>query len=441
MGGRRFKPGVFVMTITLQPRALFGFAVGLAIAAIAFFAFQSMTADAVTEGESTFVAITPCRLFDTRPGGVGLRSTPLGTAETHPFQVTGTNGDCTIPAAATAVSINLTGVGPTADTNLRVFPVGAAVPNASAVNMQVGQGPTPNKLDVKLSNDGKLAVYNRFGAIDVIGDVMGYYRADGLSDLETRVAALETSNAALVSDVAALQASNTVLASDVAGLQTKLASVSNVTVDGQPTVRFTGVNVQIVDGSGETAGVVNGRGNLIVGYNESAGDTRTGSHNIVTGTLNSYIAYGGIVSGNDNSIEDAHAAAIAGTANTASGLQSAVLGGSDNTASGIVATVGGGNGNVASGQASTVSGGDINVASGFASAVSAGLDNAASASWSAVSAGVRGSATAAAATVSGGSDNTSDTGSGTVSGGSGRVLSGLGGDGFDWSGGALFQSF
>ena len=234
------------MSVTINIRTLFGFAAGFVIAAIMFFGFQALTADAVGTNESTFVPITPCRLFDTRPGAtnIGPRSSPLGEDSSYSFQVTGTNGDCTIPAAATAVSINLTGVSPTAATNLRLYPANAAVPNASVLNMTAGQAPTPNKLDVKLSPDGKLGIYNRFGSIHVVGDVMGYYRHDGIAELEARIAELETLT----------------------------ASMSTVKVDGQSTVRFTGVNVQIVSGSGATAGTLNGKGNLIVGYNENSFD-------------------------------------------------------------------------------------------------------------------------------------------------------------------------
>jgi hypothetical protein len=46
------------------------------------------------------------------------------------------------------------------------------------------------------------------------------------------------------------------------------------------TIRFHGVNVQIMNGSGMTGGMVDGLGNLIVGYNELrlAGNDRSGSH-------------------------------------------------------------------------------------------------------------------------------------------------------------------
>ena len=80
--------------------------------------------------------------------------------------------------------------------------------------------------------------------------------------------------------------------------------------DGQggttKTIRFTGVNVQIVDGTDETEGVTNGLGNLIVGYNELGnnpnGDDRTGSHNIVGGSGSSYSSFGGLVVSQNNTI-------------------------------------------------------------------------------------------------------------------------------------------
>jgi len=71
------------------------------------------------------------------------------------------------------------------------------------------------------------------------------------------------------------------------------ALLANVTRNGNVIV-FSGVNVQIVDGSGDTYGDVNGLGNLIVGYNELRGtsDNRTGSHNVVIGAEHNYSSYG-----------------------------------------------------------------------------------------------------------------------------------------------------
>ena len=59
-----------------------------------------LIAHAANSAPSSFVAITPCRLFDTRPAPatVGDRNTPLNAGEDFERQVTGNNGDCTIPA-------------------------------------------------------------------------------------------------------------------------------------------------------------------------------------------------------------------------------------------------------------------------------------------------------------------------------------------------------
>ncbi len=61
------------------------------------------------------------------------------------------------------------------------------------------------------------------------------------------------------------------LAARVALLEAQLAILEPLLVslsleDGGATIRFTGVNVQVVDGSGDTGGATNGLGNLIVGY-------------------------------------------------------------------------------------------------------------------------------------------------------------------------------
>jgi len=163
--------------------------------------------------------------------------------------------------------------------------------------------------------------------------------------------------------------------------------------DGQggtaKTIRFTGVNVQVVNGLGSTNGfpgdpdsvdpldtVVNGVGNLIVGYNELGnpdGDDRTGSHNMVVGHGNSYTSFGGWVGPHDSTI---------------SGPFTSVSGGDRNTASGLFASVSGGYLNEASGTYSSVSGGFFNIASGLRASVSGGSGNTAAYGYSTVGGGV-----------------------------------------------------
>jgi CSLREA domain-containing protein len=79
-----------------------------------------------------------------------------------------------VPADATAVVVNLTGIAPSASTFLTVFP-GATLPNSSDLNPAVGE--TRANLVVATVNQstGKISVFNNTGSLDVIVDVLGWY--------------------------------------------------------------------------------------------------------------------------------------------------------------------------------------------------------------------------------------------------------------------------
>jgi hypothetical protein len=145
-----------------------------------------MTASATLESgvKSVFVPITPCRVMDTRgaPSTVGPRSTPLGAAETYSITVLGVNGNCTIPADAVGLSLNVTAVNPTAASFLTVFPFGAPLPVASNLNYTAGQAPVPNAVQVKIGTD-KISFYNNTGSVDVAADIVGYYVDHNHNDL------------------------------------------------------------------------------------------------------------------------------------------------------------------------------------------------------------------------------------------------------------------
>jgi hypothetical protein len=129
-----------------------------------------------TSTDNVFVPITPCRITDTRADAqVGPRGVRLGADETHTVDAHGTNGRCTIPSDAVALSLNVTALGATAPTFLTLWPSGADRPEASSLNPSPGAPPTPNAVTTSLSHDGKFAVYNLGGTIDVIIDVNGYY--------------------------------------------------------------------------------------------------------------------------------------------------------------------------------------------------------------------------------------------------------------------------
>ena len=225
------------------------------------------------------------------------------------------------------------------------------------------------------------------------------------SDLEALmddVGTLQTDVVVIQSDVGTLQSDVLLIQSDVGTLETLLASVSLETVDGQPTLRFTGVNVQVVDGSGNTAGAINGLGNLIVGYNENSSATRTGSHNLVVGMNNSYTSYGGFVGGENNTLNGSYATVAGGVGNTASTQHSAVLGGFENISNGTASAILGGRANTAPGEHAAVLGGQTNSATGLLATVSGGFNNTASGDFSSVLGGIGNNASGEDETIIGG---------------------------------------
>lgn len=165
------------------------------------------------DDDSTFVPTPGCRLADTRPAPftVGLRAAPLGAGDVHEVTVRGSNGECsgalTIPSDAVAVALNVTATNATAASDIRLYPANlTSVPTLSNLNVTAGAPPTPNKVDVKLSPDGKIRVFNFAGSVNVILDVVGYYTNSTLQELSQRVVALEVAEAANTPQIAQLDA-------------------------------------------------------------------------------------------------------------------------------------------------------------------------------------------------------------------------------------------
>ena len=216
-------------------------------------------------------------------------------------------------------------------------------------------------------------------------------------------------------------------------------------VGGKPTIQFSGVNVQIVNGEGKT-NTTNGAGNLVIGYDQSREQTceeiieecipgipgrQTGSHNLIVGSGQSYTSYGGIVAGLVGTITAPYASVTGGFQNEASGGRASVSGGYTNRASGPFASVSGGNGSTASGPFAWVSGGALNKAFGFAASVSGGIQGTVSGPFSSVSGGRNNKASASWPSISGGEDNKATEEASSVSGGYGNKATG----GWAWIGG------
>ena len=115
---------------------------------------------------SKFTAQSPKRVLDTRvaPG-------PVGPGGTVAIDFSG------LPAAATAVTFNLTGVNATAGTFVTAFPSGTTRPNASNLNLLPGEV-APNLVTVKLGADKKVLLFNAVGSVHLIADLAGFYATD-----------------------------------------------------------------------------------------------------------------------------------------------------------------------------------------------------------------------------------------------------------------------
>lgn len=232
----------------------------------------------------------------------------------------------------------------------------------------------------------------------------------GISGISGGGVTLTVLEAAIGAEAAARAAADTSLQTSInaeattrAAFDATLAPVSAlapyVTVDmgtldnlAGPHIIFTGANVHIRSGHASANSYVeNGRGNLVLGYNEPSDSSfpaeRGGSHNLVVGPNHRYNFGVGLIVGGSSRLGGDGASVSGGFMNSASAVFSAVSGGIRNEASGEVATVSGGADNFATGNAASVSAGQFNLATSDASSVSGGFNNNASGIFSTVGGG------------------------------------------------------
>ena len=134
-----------------------------------------VSATAADDATGTYYPLASTRLLDTRTTNGGHPS-PLGAgvANTFDLAVGGRGG---VPAAdVSGVVLNVTGIGPTKATHLRIYPAGQALPTASTLNLALG-GTRANLVTVPLGAGGKVSVYNNAGLVNVAVDVLGFYAA------------------------------------------------------------------------------------------------------------------------------------------------------------------------------------------------------------------------------------------------------------------------
>ena len=120
--------------------------------------------------DNGYHAVTPARVMDTRAGRCLLR---LGPGQTRLVQIAGLAG---VPATAAAVTLNVTAVNPTTTTFLTLWPSGTPQPLASNLNPITGI--VANMASVGLGTDGRVALYNQRGTVEVLIDVTGWFEGE-----------------------------------------------------------------------------------------------------------------------------------------------------------------------------------------------------------------------------------------------------------------------
>ena len=136
---------------------------------------STVCAGSVVSPASYYVPNGPARLLDTR-SGLGGTTGPVVSHQSVPLQITGV--DSVPTSGVTAVVLNVTAVGPSANGDATVYPYGQAVPTASNLNWRQGEN-EPNLVVVPVGTGGKVSIWNGSnGTVQFVADEAGYFTSD-----------------------------------------------------------------------------------------------------------------------------------------------------------------------------------------------------------------------------------------------------------------------
>jgi hypothetical protein len=239
-----------------------------------------------------FVAMTPCRVVDTRvgpgfPAPFGAPSLVGGTARTFPIQ---TSTNCPIYSLAQAYSFNVTVVPPAPLNFLTMWPTGQPRPTVSTLNAPQGQVVANAAIVPAGTPNGSIDVYASNNT-DLIIDINGYYAAPTDVDSNTglgrgALSSNTTGHANTASGIFALYRNTTGswnTASGHSALQDNTTGNYNTASgDGALNSNTTG-SANTASGAEALVNNTTGDENTAVGYSTLAGNT-AGSGNTASGT-------------------------------------------------------------------------------------------------------------------------------------------------------------
>lgn len=178
--GANGKVGIVLQTDGSEPAA--GGSAHVLIDVVGWFSTSSSA-----ERGARLISLAPGRILDTRSGVA--RSGAVGAGESFALPIRG--ADAVNPAradyvpndaAVTGVILNITATSPTSDTFVSLQPGPfTGFPSTSAVNLKAG-ATKANLVMVPVGADGNIHLFNERGSVQLIADVVGYFRGGVLDE-------------------------------------------------------------------------------------------------------------------------------------------------------------------------------------------------------------------------------------------------------------------
>jgi hypothetical protein len=242
-----------------------------------------------------FVAITPCRVMDTRGGGqTGAFGPPTFAANEARNVPIPSHPVCTgIPSSAGAYSLNITvtNTGASPFGFIKAWPQGATEPNVSTLNWSSAGQTVANAAVVPASFSG-ITIRSGNASADVIIDINGYYSyGPGVGNVALGIAALanNTSGTDNVATGILAAVANTTGSSNTAVGAFALESAStanNNTCLGFSALANTTAGNNTAVGYNAGSVITTGAGNILIGPFAGSAIT-SGSSNILIGSAGS----------------------------------------------------------------------------------------------------------------------------------------------------------
>jgi hypothetical protein len=142
-----------------------------------------------TSASELYTGVTPCRLVDTRLAGGPLSGTSRNFDVSGNLTGQGGSSSCGIPAHATSIAVNITGIVATTGSGfIRGWAAGGSTPNATLLNFGEEIN-VSNMVNIPLCRGGActdaFTLRNWGNNVHVVADVLGYYSTPMFASIST----------------------------------------------------------------------------------------------------------------------------------------------------------------------------------------------------------------------------------------------------------------